>query len=309
MAGRRKESDERNNLIKAYIRFIKLVQPKIIFFENVKGFTLKFKKNQEKGRIYSDYVIDRLDKAGYYVHGKLINFADYGIPQKRTRFILIGIRKDSPNSSPKTAEAFFDKIEEEKLSFLAKKDLTVSTTLEDAISDLLQQNGTAQSPDTHRFQAGIYSKTSNSYQLHMRQGVEQTIADSHRFAKHSKEVIERFQYIIENARKNKDIDKEIRDKFSLKKHCVIRLDENEKSPTLTTLPDDFVHYNEPRILTVREYARIQSFPDWFEFQGKYTTGGIRRKQEVPRYTQVGNAIPPLFGEQSGLALKILLNNG
>jgi len=62
-------------------------------------------------------------------------------------------------------------------------------------------------------------------------------------------------------------------------------------------------------LTVREYARIQSFPDWYAFQGKYTTGGKERVKQVPRYTQIGNAIPPLFGEQSGTVLKSLLENG
>ena len=74
------------------------------------------------------------------------------------------------------------------------------------------------------------------------------------------------------------------------------------TPTLTTLPDDYIHYSEPRILTVREYARIQSFPDDYVFCGKYTTGGKRRVLEVPRYSQIGNAIPPLFGELAGKAL-------
>jgi DNA (cytosine-5)-methyltransferase 1 len=59
---------------------------------------------------------------------------------------------------------------------------------------------------------------------------------------------------------------------------------------------------------VREYARIQSFPDWFEFKGRYTTGGKQRTHEVPRYTQIGNAIPPLFGEQTGVALKRMIEN-
>jgi len=84
------------------------------------------------------------------------------------------------------------------------------------------------------------------------------------------------------------------------------MDGRKVSPTLTTLPDDYIHYCEPRILTVREYARLQSFDDWFEFRGKYTTGGKARCHEVPRYTQVGNAIPPLFGEQSGEVLKEIL---
>ena len=58
-------------------------------------------------------------------------------------------------------------------------------------------------------------------------------------------------------------------------------------------------------MTVREHARIQSFPDEYEFKGPYTTGGERRKIDVPRYTQVANAVPPLFAEQVGLAIFII----
>jgi hypothetical protein len=75
---------------------------------------------------------------------------------------------------------------------------------------------------------------------------------------------------------------------------------------LTSLPDDLVHYSEPRIPTVREYARIQSFPDWFEFKAKYTTGDKHRREQVPRYTQVANAVPPLLAEAMGLALQEFL---
>jgi DNA (cytosine-5)-methyltransferase 1 len=74
-----------------------------------------------------------------------------------------------------------------------------------------------------------------------------------------------------------------------------------------SIPDDYIHYSEPRILTVREYAIIQSFPDWYEFREAYTTGGKRRTEQVPRYTQIGNAIPPLFAEHVGNVLKELLN--
>ena len=87
MAGRRNEKDKRNNLVKSYIKFIELVKPKVIFFENVKGFTLEFKKNGGKGKVYSDFVVSELERVGYQVHSELINFGDYGIPQKRTRFI------------------------------------------------------------------------------------------------------------------------------------------------------------------------------------------------------------------------------
>ena len=70
-----------------------------------------------------------------------------------------------------------------------------------------------------------------------------------------------------------------------------------------SIPDEYIHYKEPRVLTVREYARIQSFPDWYEIKGKYTTGGLLRKKDVPRYTQLANAVPPLFAEQIGITLK------
>ena len=78
--------------------------------------------------------------------------------------------------------------------------------------------------------------------------------------------------------------------------------EYDLAPTITTLPDDVLHYCEPRILTVRECARIQSFPDWFRFEGKYTTGGKERVKECPRYTQVGNAVPPLLAKAIGVAV-------
>jgi DNA (cytosine-5)-methyltransferase 1 len=74
------------------------------------------------------------------------------------------------------------------------------------------------------------------------------------------------------------------------------------------MPDDLIHYSEPRTLTVRENARLQAFPDWFEFKGKYTTGGERRRNEVPRFTQVANAVPPLLAEAIGKALKTLANS-
>lgn len=306
MAGRRNENDLRNNLIKSYIDFIKIVKPKVLFFENVKGFTMEFKKNKDKGKEYSSYVENELSNTGYFVKGELVNFGDYGIPQKRTRFILVGVRKDLSNASKELAETFFSSIKENRHSFLSEKNLTVDTNLKDAISDLLKENGLKESPDTKSFQAGIYSKVKSPYQSLMREGVENKIADSHRFPKHRPDIIEKFGIILQTCRKNKDIDAKTRERFNIKKHTIIPLDKNDKSPTITTLPDDYIHYSEPRILTVREYARIQSFPDWFQFQGKYTTGGKRRTQEVPRYSQIGNAIPPLFGEQSGLVLKQLI---
>lgn len=310
-AGRRIEGDSRNELIKSYIKFIRLVQPKIIFFENVKGFTQKFDKNKIKGKIYSEYVTNALeydspngDFQGYKVEGKLVDFSEFGIPQKRTRFILVGIRKDIV--SQVNPIKFFEQIQAEKEVFLVNKGIGLTNSLEDAISDLLKINEIV-SPDTSSFKAGLYNPIQSNYQRLLRDKAVSEIPDSHRFAKHNEDTLIKFEFILKNAEKNKTLSNELKEKFNLKKRTIIPLSGKTPTPTITTLPDDYIHYCEPRIFTVREYARIQSFNDWYEFKGKYTTGGKRRTQEVPRYSQIGNAIPPLFGEQAGLILNSVLN--
>lgn len=304
MAGRRIENDSRNDLINSYVKFIDLVKPKLIFFENVKGFTQGFKKNNKKGKAYSIYVIDELKNKGYTVQGHLINFADYGVPQKRTRFILVGIQnKFIKNTTNLNEETFFEKIKNNKEDFLVSKNLTVNPTLEDAISDLLQSNGQVES-ETPKFKAGMYGDKQSKYQTYLRKYKKQNSSvDSHRFAKHTETIRNRFQIALEE----KLTSATYRDRFKLKKSGTKILEANKPTPTITTLPDDYIHYCEPRIMTVREYARIQSFPDTYQFKGKYTTGGKRRTQEVPRYSQIGNAIPPLFGEQAGVILKQLIS--
>lgn len=309
-AGRRIEGDSRNELIKSYIKFIRLVQPKVIFFENVKGFTQKFDKNKIKGKIYSEYVTNALeynspngDFQGYKVEGKLIDFSEFGIPQKRTRFILVGIRKDIANQVK--PNKFFEQIQSQKENFLIKKGIGLTNSLEDAISDLLKINEVV-SPDTKSFSAGLYNPVKSNYQKLLRDQVDSEIPDSHRFAKHSEDTLRKFEFILQNAEKNKTLSAELKEKFNLKKRTIIPLSGKTPTPTITTLPDDYIHYCEPRIFTVREYARIQSFNDWYVFKGQYTTGGKRRTQEVPRYSQIGNAIPPLFGEQTGIILNQII---
>lgn len=309
-AGQRVESDNRNTLIKSYIHFIRLVQPKIIFFENVKGFTQRFEKNKSKGKKYSEHVQTCLkrkgkDYLGYEVFGQLINFAEYGVPQKRTRFILVGIRKDIFSKQGIKPNRFFDLIKSNREAFLVNKGLGLNQNIEDAISDLLVNNKTTTCPDSTGFSAGFYSTAKTPYQNFLRQSLVNTsnIPDSHRLAHHSEQTTLLFKTLIKNAPKGKRLNDEEKKKFKSKKRGVIVLDKLKPAPTLTSHPDDYVHYSEPRILTVREYARIQTFPDWFQFREKYTTGGKLRKVEVPRYTQIGNAIPPLFGELSGIALQ------
>jgi DNA (cytosine-5)-methyltransferase 1 len=98
------------------------------------------------------------------------------------------------------------------------------------------------------------------------------------------------------------------DSIKSKKHSQKVLIPDKPSQTILTIPDDIIHYNinENRVVTVREEARIQSFPDNFIFYGKPTTGGYQRELETPQYTQVGNAVPPLLAFEVGKLIKFFL---
>lgn len=303
IAGQRNENDERNKLIESYIKFVSLVKPDLIFFENVRGFTMEFRNNAAKGKKYSQVVTSKLTGEGYYVYGQLVNFGEYGVPQKRTRFILVGIRQDIKGASVEKAKSFFGKLEENKFSFLQQKNIPISPTVEEALSDLISSNGVVDTPDRKGFKSGLYTPPTSKYQNFVREGTKQLLfPNSHSFAKQTMPVINRLKYILSATTECKDIGETMKSMLGITTQVLIPLKPHEQSPTVTSHPDDMIHYCEPRILTVRECARLQGFPDNFEFQEKYTTGGKHRKYEVPRYTQIGNAIPPLFGEQAGLTL-------
>jgi len=298
LAGRRNEYDDRNKLVGSYVEFVKLVRPRMLFLENVEGFTIGFKEGRSRGEAYSTRVLRELRDLGYKLRDDLVDFSDFGIPQRRRRYILIGLLDGKP-------EAFFRGVVELRHEFLKKKGLRRRVKLREAISDLERKHGEVRSTGFGDFSEGIYGKPVSAYQVFMRKACVDAYPDSHRFARHKKEIVERLRFILDNCRRNKGIGKAVKKKFNLKKKSIIPLGKDFQCPTLTTLPDDYIHYSEPRILTVREYARIQSFNDWFEFKDRYTTGGEKRKEEVPRYTQVGNAVPPLFVELSGEVLKAM----
>ena len=308
MAGKRVKDDVRNQLVFSYIKFIKIVQPKMVLFENVKGFTYAFNKNKRSDvDSYAHKVISALEGLGYNVKPHVIDFSEYGVPQRRKRFILVGIRKDI--GSP---DIFEDMLQKNRDSFLKKKGIGATVSLKEAISDLLRSNGTLPTPDRKGFLSGKYGEEELSNYERLMRGdypCEHEVPNSHSFAKHSAEKLNCYERLLSNYPvRGKRIDGKARDEWGIRQRGITVLDPDSVSPTITGQPDDYLHYSEPRIMTVRECARIQSFPDWYEIKKKYTTGGKMRRIEVPRYSQVGNAIPPLFAEQAGIVLKQILQH-
>lgn len=115
----------------------------------------------------------------------------------------------------------------------------------------------------------------------MRKGLNGSQPNGLRLARHKDTTIEKFKLIQKICRPGLALNEEEKAIVGTKKQSTCVLNPKAPSNTLTTLPDDLLHYSEPRILTVRESARIQSFPDDFAFKGKYTTGGERRTKRVP----------------------------
>lgn len=315
-AGQRNPSDPRNKMAKYYIEIVKIIKPKLLLLENVRGINNVFSKDKKTKLPYSLTVKKQLEKAGYLVEYQVVKSSDWGVPQLRPRFILIAIRKDLQ----KEKLNIFKKLNQTREFFLTTRGLSISTpqTTMDAIDDLkTKDKELVENNDSpvKGFREIAYQapKKPSPFVVLMRTNVgNNQIPNSLRLPRHKTEIIERFKLILEKSPKGKTLSKEQRAELGIKKHSITPLCPNLPSATMTTLPDDYLHYSEPRILTVREMARLQSFPDWFEFKGQYTTGGKLRKVTCPRYTQVGNAVPPLLGEALGellLATTKSLTNG
>lgn len=330
-AGKQKKNDKRNFLFLEYLRIINEIKPKYIIFENVPGILdIKFEKffscfDNQKYINYNaiEIIKNEIKKIGYEIlNYKILNAADFGVPQNRQRLILIGYKKG-----------------EEKPSYPEKNNEKV--TLEEAIGDI----------------AGYDSEKKN-YQIESKKGrtkniiTGETIGVANLFnnekSRHYQYIKERFSILKEgesNSQLKKRLKKEginikqypalleyIKNKSKLsekkiidkckdltdeeilnlivsKKNSRIKLKLKETVNTVLTLPDDLILPDINRICSVRELARLQSFDDSFVFYGKRTTGGKSRKYEVPQYTQVGNAVPPLMAKAIATEIiKVLVKN-
>ncbi len=335
-AGRRDPDDPRSQLVYDYLKVVNLVQPKFIIMENVKGITYKIKSDSPSP---AHEIKLRLIELGYLPITFIEDASIWGVPQKRIRFILIGIRFDQIKSqlsnlhaneilelSSKFSPIIKSKLEEFACTFKKLKGLPEIVNVGEAIHDLKTQCKSKQTyPQINAtdinsklfFQiASRNNINKNPYIRLLRKGLDEDYLPSGlRLANHNENTLKKFSKILQdvdcpeqkfkyNLRRRTTLPKPyLENEIYTKKLITKVLDKNLPASTVTTVPEDMLHYDEARILTVREFARLQSFPDWYNFQGPYTTGGERRKHSCPKYTQVGNAVPPLMAEGLGLFIK------
>jgi len=264
------------------------------------------------------------------------NASNYGVPQNRERVLFIGCRKDQKYISEIPATVS----EEEKVTiFEALYDLDFIGNNQEAhryedIDISAQYNGTAKKMakllKKRKIDGKPISKGGKSFAEWSKKGrlierfkpqtkpfyVRNTeglengekyfdILNNHKTSNQNQTVIERLGVILKNGNYRKAQPELEKLNLSTNKRNYNVLKPDEQSSTIMTIADDYIHYNSPRSLTVREMARLQSFDDSFVFQGKRSTGGNNRKTEVPQYTLVGNAVPPLLAR--AVASEILKN--
>ena len=312
-SGRRNSRDPRNQLFRRYVDFVNLVQPKFLIVENVPGFSVSHgKKNRPKTARNTQSYAERLQdllRPSYWLDACIVRATRFGVPQTRDRIFVVGVRRDAkamPDSG--WAASLLENVREE---FLQSKNLpSREITAKKAIGDLeitgrrlISYQSDVSCRTRLSFQQVEYKPPPkpNAYLRLMRNGSNGQPPSCLRLPRHRTDIVRRFRYIHKWFSKGRRLTDPEREILGVAKHRIVPMSADRPAHTLTTIPDDLLHYSEPRVLTVRECARLQSFPDWFDFHGKYTTGGTRRAKECPRYTQVGNAVPPLVAEAWGLA--------
>jgi DNA (cytosine-5)-methyltransferase 1 len=312
LAGRRSRHDRRNSLFLHYIELVAIVRPHLLLIENVKGIAVEFRKGASGRRSadsrsapYSEIIAAALNDIGYDVQAGIVHSVDCGVAQKRPRFIMAGLDRTAVRARRPDIFKIFQK---ERLRFLKRRGLPRDRFVgtREAISDLETKGRPLHAcPDSLGHVEARYRGPQTPYQRLLHGALNGLAPNSLRLANHRPYMVRRFERILATCRKGVVLSDADRRRLRISKHTVVPLHPGRPSHTLTTLPDDLLHYSEPRILSVRECARLQSFPDWFEFSGKYVTGGRERVHECPRYTQVGNAVPPFLAEVLGLALRRL----
>ncbi len=266
VSGKRMIDDDRNKLYKSYVQIVSEINPKVFVMENVPGLVRLF-----KGKV-AEQVIDDFTSIGYTVQMKILSADNYGVPQQRKRVFFVGVRKDLSDSG---MEYFYPD------PFMGNGTDTPAWTCEDAISDLdfVPDDEVLGECIPYRIMAN------NPYQEAMRAGSTHIL--NHSITLHNaktKEIIA----LVPNGGNYKDLPKELQS--TRKVHIAwTRMDSHKPCFTIDTGHNHHFHYRANRVPTVRESARIQSFPDNFKFIGRKTS----------QLKQVGNAVPPLLAKAIG----------
>lgn len=307
VGGRRDGEDERNTLVYKMIEFIDLVRPNAVLIENVEGIARRFvSKPGESTTSVADEVIRRLENLGYVAAHQIINSSEFGVPQARKRVAIVALLTED-YSQRELHEALRVELAHSAIAVKRKHGLPIdrNVTVYEAINDLAGETRIP-CPDSAGYEAGAYGSAQSSYAKLMRAGLPKSaLPNSHRFTKHGPGVLGLYELAHRTQPKGR-LSKEFLLSAGTKKDKKVLLDPEAVVQTITTHPDEYIHYAYARNITVREMARLQSFPDRFTFHGRYTINGPRRKFDVARCSQVGNAVPPLMGEGLGLAVAKLI---
>lgn len=275
-AGPNIANDPRNKLYREYLRVIRKIKPKTLFFENVPGFSNRYGLNLQ------GHLVSSLEKIGYRVaYGKIFS-CFYGVPQLRQRFVLIGVHKKFTDKEVISMPRHTWTLAE------INKHLTAEKVLGDL--NVYSDYGTGSNHEPEHYKKP--AKTTFQRQMRKISGTTtKGVTTNTKIPFHRDIVIKRFEYLL----KGHSVDDLKGTDLETRKHSQRAL-VADKFPKMTvvSIPDDYVHYDKemPRTFSVRECARLQTFPDHFKFYGKRTSGGERRKLDCPQYTQVGNAVPP-----------------
>lgn len=252
LSGPRNFNDPRNKLYLSYIRLVEEIQPKAFVIENVPGLVGLF-----NGEV-KDNIIKTFAEMGYEVKYKILCAADYGVPQNRKRVVFVGVKGDNVFEYPK--------IQKEQVSCeMALSDLP---PLVDVLGEDVQDYTTA---------------PQNPYQKLMRENSREV--RNHIAATHS-EKVQHIISLVPDGGNYKDLPEEYRESRNF--HVAwTRFNSQKPAPTIDTGHRHHFHYKYNRVPTVRECARIQSFPDDFVFLGNKTQ----------QFRQVGNAVPPIMAQR------------
>lgn len=328
-AGRRDKTDPRNMLFGEYVRVVSEIKPKYIVLENVEGFVdMQFLGYEgitgikyPDGSVTPDILRRELNEIGYdTLEPKVLNAADYGVPQRRNRIIFMGYRKGlkAPKYPEPTVasdnyltltDAIGDLISDEKIrakecgkltqfQIDSKKGRTPSKNGKPiSASEEIKNNEYSNVSDVVEERFSLFNQGESGASLKkrvMEKGID--IKDKPALIRLCSEKLGISEDDVVELYKKGGVTKEQAEVLLTKKNIRQRWSGNQPSATIVTIADDYISPWENRTFSVREMARCQSFDDSFEFLGKRTTGGLRRRVEVPQYTQVGNAVPPLLAK-------------